>query len=87
MGARLPVIGSTDVDQLVTMPRHYSPGDALPGTSEQRRRQVAAGTLDHTIQKVQRSNIDVLDQLVGGNGHQVSVKEEDMTSLAIGDVM
>lgn len=48
---------------------------------------VAPGTLDHTIQKVQRSNIDVLDQLVGGTGHQVSVQEEDMTSLAIGDVM
>ena len=48
---------------------------------------VAPGTLDHTIQKVQRSNIEVLDQLVGGSGHQVSVAEEDMTSLAIGDVM
>lgn len=48
---------------------------------------VAPGTLDHTIQKVQRANIDVLDQLVGGTGHQVSVDEGDMTSLAIGDVM
>lgn len=48
---------------------------------------VAPGTLDHTIQKVQRSNIDVLDQLVGGTGHHVSVEEDDMTSLAIGDVM
>lgn len=48
---------------------------------------VAPGTLDHTIQKVQRANIDVLDQLVGGTGHQVSVQEEDLTSLAIGDVM
>lgn len=48
---------------------------------------VAPGTLDHTIQKVQRANIEVLDQLVGGTGHQVSVKEEDVASLAIGDVM
>ncbi|MGP9843282.1 DEAD/DEAH box helicase [Brachybacterium sp. 107] len=48
---------------------------------------VAPGTLDHTIQKVQRSTIDVLDQLVGGTGHHVSVEEDDMTSLAIGDVM
>lgn len=48
---------------------------------------VAPGTLDHTIQKVQRSNIGVLDQLVGGTGHHVSVEEDDMTSLAIGDVM
>lgn len=48
---------------------------------------VAPGTLDHTIQKVQRANIDVLDQLVGGTGHQVAVQEEDMASLAIGDVM
>lgn len=48
---------------------------------------VAPGTLDHTIQKVQRSNIDVLDQLVGGTGHHVSVEEGDITSLAIGDVM
>ena len=48
---------------------------------------VAPGTLDHTIQKVQRSNIDVLDQLVGGTGHHVAVEEADMTSLAIGDVM
>ncbi|MGO2361781.1 MAG: DEAD/DEAH box helicase [Brachybacterium tyrofermentans] len=48
---------------------------------------VAPGTLDHTIQKVQRSNIDVLDQLIGGTGHQVSVEKEDMSSLAIGDVM
>lgn len=48
---------------------------------------VAPGTLDHTIQKVQRSNIDVLDQLVGGTGHQVSVEEADMISLAIGHVM
>jgi len=48
---------------------------------------VAPGTLDHTIQKVQRSNIDVLDQLVGGTGHHVAVGEGDMSSLAIGDVM
>lgn len=48
---------------------------------------VAPGTLDHTIQKVQRSNIDVLDQLVGGTGHHVAVEEHDMSSLAIGDVM
>ena len=48
---------------------------------------VAPGTLDHTIQKVQRSNIEVLDQLVGGTGHHVAVEEDDMTSLAIGDVM
>ncbi|WP_394217047.1 DEAD/DEAH box helicase [Brachybacterium vulturis] len=48
---------------------------------------VAPGALDHTIQKVQRANIDVLDQLVGGTGHQVSVEEADMASLAIGDVM
>ncbi|MGP5672598.1 DEAD/DEAH box helicase [Brachybacterium alimentarium] len=48
---------------------------------------VAPGTLDHTIQKVQRANIDVLDQLIGGTGHQVSVGEADMASLAIGDVM
>ncbi|WP_263310054.1 DEAD/DEAH box helicase [Brachybacterium atlanticum] len=48
---------------------------------------VAPGTLDHTIQKVQRTNIDVLDQLVGGTGHHVAVEEDDMSSLAIGDVM
>ncbi|MGP4915566.1 DEAD/DEAH box helicase [Brachybacterium tyrofermentans] len=48
---------------------------------------VAPGTLDHTIQKVQRSNIDVLDQLVGGTGHHVAVEETDMNSRAIGDVM
>lgn len=48
---------------------------------------VAPGTLDHTIQKVQRANIDVLDELVGGTGHHVAVGEQDISSLAIGDVM
>ena len=48
---------------------------------------VAPGTLDHTIQKVLRSNIEVLDQLVGGTGHQVAVTEADVDSRAIGDVM
>ena len=48
---------------------------------------VAPGTLDHTIQKVQRTNIDVLDELVGGTGHHVAVEEDDMSSLAIGDEM
>lgn len=48
---------------------------------------IALGTVDHTTQKVQRANIDVLGQLVGGTGHHVSVGEDDMSSLAIGDVM
>lgn len=48
---------------------------------------VAPGTLDHTIQKVLRSNIEVLDQVVGGTGHQVAVTETDVASRAIGDVM
>lgn len=48
---------------------------------------VAPGTLDHTIQKALRSNIEVLDQLVGGTGHQVAVTEADVDSRAIGDVM
>ncbi|MCG7308291.1 MULTISPECIES: DEAD/DEAH box helicase [Brachybacterium] len=48
---------------------------------------VAPGTLDHTIQRVLRKNIEVLDQVVGGTGHRVAVAEQDMDSLAIGDVM
>ena len=48
---------------------------------------VAPGTLDHTIQKVLRTNIEVLDQVIGGTGHQVAVTETDVDSRAIGDVM
>ena len=48
---------------------------------------VAPGTLDHTIQKVQRSNSDVLDAIVGGTGHQVSVPEDQLDSRAVGEVM
>ncbi|APX31753.1 hypothetical protein BH708_02370 [Brachybacterium sp. P6-10-X1] len=48
---------------------------------------VAPGTLDHTIQKVLRGNIEVLDQVIGGTGHQVAVTETDVDSRAIGDVM
>lgn len=42
------------------------------------------GTADHTIQKWQRSNIDVLGQLVSGTGHHVTEEETDTNSLAIG---
>src|SRR5699024_12846138 len=48
---------------------------------------VAPGTVDHTIQKVLRTNIEVLDQVIGGTGHQVAVTETDVDSRAIGDVM
>ena len=48
---------------------------------------VAPGTLDHTIQRVLRKNIEVLDAVIGGTGHRVAVHDQDMNSLAIGDVM
>ncbi|MDN5901033.1 MAG: DEAD/DEAH box helicase, partial [Brachybacterium sp.] len=48
---------------------------------------VAPDTLDHTIQKVQRSNSDVLDAIVGGTGHQVSVPEDQFASRAVGEIM
>src|SRR5699024_8304606 len=43
---------------------------------------VAPGTLDHTIQKVQRANSEVLDAIVGGTGHQVAVPEDQLDSRA-----
>jgi|SRR5690625_3551625 len=48
---------------------------------------VAPGTLDHTIQKVQRATSDVLGQIVGGTGHQVSVPEDQLASRAVGEIM
>ena len=48
---------------------------------------VAPGTLDHTIQKVQRANSEVLDQVVGGTGHQVSVPEDQLDSRAVGEIV
>ena len=48
---------------------------------------VAPGTLDHTIQMVQRSNSEVLDAIVGGTGHQVSVPEDQFGSRAVGEIM
>lgn len=44
------------------------------------------GTVDHTIQKWQRSNIDVLDQLVSSTGHHVTEEETNTNSLAIGSM-
>lgn len=48
---------------------------------------VAPGTLDHTIQKVQRANSEVLDAIVGGTGHQVAVPEDQIDSRAVGEIM
>src|SRR5699024_12599942 len=48
---------------------------------------VAPGTLDHTIQKVQRANSEVLDAIVGGTGHQVAVPEDQIDSRAAGETM
>jgi len=47
---------------------------------------VPHGTVDHTIQKWQRSNVDVLDQLVSSTGHHVTEGETDMNFLAIGSM-
>ena len=47
----------------------------------------APGTLDHTIQKVQRANGEVLDQVVGGAGHQLAVPEDRFESRAVGEIM
>lgn len=54
---------------------------------------VPHGTVDHTVQKWQRSNIDVLDQnidvldqLVSGTGHHVTEEETNTNSLAIGSM-
>lgn len=47
---------------------------------------VAPETVDHTIQKFQRSNIDVLDQLVSGSGRHVTEEETNMNFLALGSM-
>lgn len=48
---------------------------------------VAAETLDELIQSVLRRNIEVIDAVVGGTAHHVSVSEMDIASRSVGEVL